>query len=284
MRIIIQIILFCLFSNRIFGQPDSITAVNCFKHVIKDGKITNERYVVNQKTFNSHKYLIKEITFGDSSHQVHRISYFFYKNNQLLSQEAYNSTNSLLNVLRYQYNSLNKPVEILLYEPEKGLLELKKKNKFTYADTLLVKKVSLNNRNKWLEKSSWNYFPEKIISSTIYSKKLNSNYIERIDTTCFLKGKKITAKNILTIDRKASADSKTIEFLYLPETVLIEKEYLKNNNGDTITTILNSYNADKLLFKKIFLDENKKKTACYSIEYNRYFLDPGKKEMTILPK
>jgi hypothetical protein len=285
MRILkLTFLIFTLTSFKVFGQPDSITAINCFKHIIRDGKITNERYVVNQKTYDDNGFLIKEITYNDSTHQVNKIAYFFYRNDLPISKEEYNATNSLLKITRWQYNTSKYLIEEIIFEPDENQMKINQKVKFIYEESHLIKKVVSGPGNRTIEKSTWVYQPSKVEVSTVFSKNDKNKNITRVDTTIFFNEGLVIAKKIVAIDRKDIISDSLIEFQYLPESSLVEKVYLKNNLGDTVVTIVNSYNKEKKIFKKIYLDANKNKNACYSIVYNRYFIDPGRKEMVVLPK
>lgn len=278
------IIIAILFTNYIlYAQKDSIIAVNYFKNIIRDGKITGEKYVILQKTYNMNNLLIKEISY-DSTHKPLNIAHIFNNEGKPISREEYTSSNNLVKITRSFYNTSGRLIEEKIYEPANGFNTLKFKIKYSYSDTSLIKVITYNSRNKQVGKRTINYKNQQCIDKTQYKKGFERNGVRAEMIITNYTNPQLLTKSITRILADGQEKEYLCEYTFVPDTKLIDKETM--TNLVTKAKIVKTFNYDKQnkVYKTYSLDENNNYNEYILIESNKHFVDPGRKEMLNLEK
>jgi len=276
------IIVATLFANYIlYAQKDSIIAVNYFKNIIADGKITGEKYVILQKTYNMNNLLIKEISY-DSTHKPLNVAYIFNNDGKPISREEYTSSNNLIKITRSFYNPSGRLIEEKVYEPANDFNTLKFKINYSYSDTSLIKVITYNSRNKQVGKRTINYKTLQCIDKTQYKKGFERNGIQSEMIITDRTNPQLITKSITRTLTDGQQQEYLCEYTFVPDTKLIDKE--TTTNLVTKAKIVKTFNYDKQnkVYKTYSLDENNNYKEVILIEPTNHFVDPGRKEMVNL--
>jgi len=113
----------------LFSLPGIISAADTLKiHLTYKHELNTEGQSMGFKTIVQQFYLpdgtfLREINYNDSTGQIDRYMFNFYKNNMLFTQEYYNSRDSLLYILKHEYDANGNEIILTRIIPKGKTLE-----------------------------------------------------------------------------------------------------------------------------------------------------------------
>jgi len=234
---------------------------NTYKHEIINDSVTNIKFSVNQKTFDSNNLLIIERIFDENTHnQLYYITYFYDSLKRTKSIEKYNALNNKpIELLQIFYKNTNDTDKIIYYcQADKNIIPCKEKI-FEY-----------NNKNKLIAKKLIDLSTKKTINiEKIYY--LKNGAISKISGAVISQSKQ-NYKIIYDYDKNnnlikityLNKNDKMVSF-FNSKNKPVKIEYYKNDQLDKIVNFY--YEGDIELKQVAEYDKNKKLEKFYSINY-----------------
>ncbi len=158
------------FESDLWAQPDSIIAENIYKYKVLNGKRTAEKQIIEQKTYDLKGKLIRQIAFKDTLMKIDNYVAFIYDNKNLVSAETFQDNDSILEIKRYSYLENDLLSNIDIYKRIEDKIKFAERIEYNYNDTMLIEKVTSNQKNKWQKKTNYTYNVNEIIEYTQYKK------------------------------------------------------------------------------------------------------------------
>jgi len=95
-----------------------------YKHKLDDAGRTQGFTTVNQKFYTPDQVLFREINYSEQNHQIESYIFYFYTGDKLSTEECYNQKDSLLFILKHEYDEAGKENQVLRFAPVNGSLEV----------------------------------------------------------------------------------------------------------------------------------------------------------------
>lgn len=103
-----------------------------YKHNLNDAGRTTGYYTLKQQFYTPDNVLFREIHYDEKTHQIARYTFYFYKSGKLFTEEYYNSKDSLLYILKHNYDPTGLETGLETLVPGKNGLEMTGKILFKY--------------------------------------------------------------------------------------------------------------------------------------------------------
>lgn len=159
LSIIVIILMYCVYTDICHGA-DTIKINLTYKHKLNEKGQTQGSVTVRQEFYTQSNELFRVINYNELGGGIQNYTFLFYKNNKLYTEECYNMKDSLLYILRHEFDANDNDILITRFEAKGKKLFESGKTRNTYGpDHRLV--------------SSTVYFGKKVGSSTQY--KYDSN-------------------------------------------------------------------------------------------------------------
>jgi hypothetical protein len=109
------------------GAADTLKIDLIYKHKLDSAGHTSGRTVVHQKFHTADGRLFREISFNENTGQISGYVFYFYRNDRLFTKECYDQKDSLLYILKYDYDEAgNNTVITRLIPGGSGLITAEK--------------------------------------------------------------------------------------------------------------------------------------------------------------
>jgi hypothetical protein len=109
------------------GAADTLKIDLTYKHKLDSAGHTLGRIVVNQKLHTADGRLFREISFNETTGQISGYVFYFYSNDRLFTKEYYGQNDSLLYILKYDYDEAGNNIVLTRLVPGgSGLLAVEK--------------------------------------------------------------------------------------------------------------------------------------------------------------
>lgn len=247
-----------MFECNAMAQTDTIIAENIFKYEILDGKRTANKQVIEQKTYNLQGKLIRQIKFKDSIMEIEKYIAFFYNNEDLISVETFHGGDSLTELKRYSYESNGIISYEFIYHGSFENMKLVQKSKYIYDDTILVKKVIYNRKNKWLKKINYTYTGNKEIKSMQYRRESRDDKLKSKQKISLVKNGSPQSSEIIYMYYTGETKNIHIEYQYDLKINKIVKEIWTNSTDSVLKIIESSYSPDRIKKSELIVDASGK--------------------------
>lgn len=86
------------------GAADTLKIDLTYKHKLDSAGHTSGRTVVHEKLHTADGRLFREISFNETTGQISGYIFYFYRNDRLFTKEYYDQKDSLLYILKYDYD------------------------------------------------------------------------------------------------------------------------------------------------------------------------------------
>jgi hypothetical protein len=147
---------FFLFDNQLFCA-DTVKIHITTKHHIVDGKYTRGMHISNQKFFTNEGQLFREINYDDSTYQIKSYTFYFYKNGKLFTEETFNNNDSLVNVIKYNYDPSGNMIQKAVFIPGKDKPVINEIHDFKYNNHNALSSVTVYLKNKKIAQTKYKY-------------------------------------------------------------------------------------------------------------------------------
>ncbi len=132
LSIIVVILLCCVFPDICHGA-DTIKINLTYKHKLNEKGQTQGSMTIRQEFYTQSNELFRVINYDASSGSILNYTFLFYKNNKLYTEECYNMKDSLLYILRHDYDANGNDILITRFVPKgKNIIE-SGKTRHTYG-------------------------------------------------------------------------------------------------------------------------------------------------------
>lgn len=99
------------------GAADTLKIDLTYKHKLDSAGHTSGRTVVHQKLHTSDGRLFREISFNETTGQISGYVFYFYRNDRIFTKEYYDQKDSLLYILKYDYDEAGNNAVITRLNP-----------------------------------------------------------------------------------------------------------------------------------------------------------------------
>jgi hypothetical protein len=106
------------------NAADTIKIHLTYKHKLDDAGRTQGYSTIKQKFYTPDEILFREINYDEKTGQIASYCFYFYEGNKLNTQEWYNQKDSLLYILKHEYDASGREIRILRNEPAIGSLQI----------------------------------------------------------------------------------------------------------------------------------------------------------------
>jgi hypothetical protein len=109
------------------GAADTLKIHLIYKHKLDSTGHSTGRIAVNQQLYTPEGELFREISFDESTGQITGYVFYFYRHGRLFTQECYDQADSLLYILKHEYDQAGNDYRITRFiSGGKGLIETEK--------------------------------------------------------------------------------------------------------------------------------------------------------------
>jgi hypothetical protein len=123
-----------MFTSSVFAA-DTLKIHLTYKHNLdKDGHSLGY-LTVCQKFYTPEQQLFREVNYNEQSGQIDNYTFYFYKDGKLFTQECYNQKDSLLYILKYNYDGKGRENEVVRFERQGNGIKESGKTVYTYNKT-----------------------------------------------------------------------------------------------------------------------------------------------------
>jgi YD repeat-containing protein len=142
-----------------------------YKHKLDNAGRTKGYMTINQQLFTPDGVKFREVNYNESDGQIASYIFYFYENGRISTEECYNSKDSLLYILRHEYNPAGKLSALLRLEPDGKSLKQAGKTIFKYdaSGRMTAKKIYAGKTS--VSENTWKYAPNgNLLQETSKSK------------------------------------------------------------------------------------------------------------------
>lgn len=263
-----------------YSQAVQVVVEDIAHFNVKDGKLTNKKWVTEQNSFTLENQLIRQIIFNDSLPQVEKYSFFFYSNNSLISKETYNKNDSIEEITKYKYSTDNKLMEENIYKKEALKLMLYETIRFKYSDSLVTEKTTFDNKMNWIEKTTYSKNKEFSTEISTFKKTNNARKLKKQSVNTYFNNSRKEKVLITSEYFNKKQDFQSLIYSYDKKDGMdMERITYLNAAGDTIQIQEFRYDKDRKKVSEAMFDKSGNYLNYLSIERNLRKMNFGKKEM-----
>jgi hypothetical protein len=193
---------------------DSIRAVNIFRYRISDGKRSNERSVIEQKTYDKNGKLVLQIFYNDSVPAIDRFTRYYYDREKLISEESFDASGEITHIRRSAYSEKGFPCEEKYYVPLKGMMELSRTSELTWQDTSMTTRIVYNMEHKKIIRERYRYYPGRIVKEERFRKGIDPGNLKIRITTSTYSQDTLTKKEISELTYSGEKNTTLISYTY----------------------------------------------------------------------
>jgi hypothetical protein len=95
-----------------------------YKHKLDDAGRSQGYTTINQKFYTPDQVLFREINYDEQSGQIASYVFYFYAGDKLSTEECYNQKDSLLYILKHEYDAAGRESQELRFEPVSGIMQV----------------------------------------------------------------------------------------------------------------------------------------------------------------
>lgn len=147
-----------LYSGTLFCA-DTVKIHITYKHHIVEGKFTRGMHVANQKFYTNDGQLFREINYDDSTYQITSYTFYFYKNGKIFTEETFNNNDSLVNIIKYDYDPAGNLMQKTIFTPGTGKLRISERYDYKYNSKNALITVTTYSENKKIKQTKFKYDP-----------------------------------------------------------------------------------------------------------------------------
>jgi hypothetical protein len=270
-------------STQLYGQRDSILAVNVFQHRINEnGQRTADKSILYQETYTDG--LLRQILYYDSLANIDHYTFHFYNNDQLISSESYNKTYEIDSIRRYTYGSDSSKIKEVLYLFNGSSIEIAGTWQYTLLNETPFLQTVLNEKGKWIARFDYSYPGDRFEIVSTYKKNTRPDLLK-------------TTKEVRYPDyfRPDSIRKEMVYYSKLKEIVIEKIVYdQEKNKPKEIITYTESgevskkqelrYDSDGSIVGIGILDPEGKYIEYLSFRAKRHLINFGEREMYVIPE
>ncbi len=138
---------------------DSVKIHITTKHHIVEGKFTRGMHVANQKFYTNEGQLFREINYDDSTYQIKSYTFYFYQNGRIFTEETFNNNDSLMSIIKYDYDPAGNLMRKTIYTPGTGKLRISERYDYKYNGQNSLTSVTTYSENKKITQTKLKYDP-----------------------------------------------------------------------------------------------------------------------------
>jgi len=139
------------------SAADSLKIHLTYKHKLDKEGHTKGRMTVRQKFFTPEQQLFREINYNEVSGQITDYTFYFYKDGKLFTEECYSQKDSLMYILKHEYDATGREKQTVRLEPRAGSLQSSGKTVLSYdkAGKMVQEKKYFGNKAGSLYKRTY---------------------------------------------------------------------------------------------------------------------------------
>ena len=112
-----------LFPCSVIGA-DTLKIHLTYKFKLDDAGKPQGYNTINQKFYTPDQILFREISYDEKTGQIASYVFYFYAGNKLSTEECYNQKDSLLYILKHEYDAAGRESQELRFEPVSGIMQV----------------------------------------------------------------------------------------------------------------------------------------------------------------
>jgi len=130
-------ITFCVLMNILLSgfAADTLKIHLTYKHRLDIDGRTQGFITINQKFYTPDQQLFREINYNEQNGQIENYTFYFYADGKLYTEECYNQKDSLMYILKHDYDAAGRETGIVRLAPGSGGVEFAGKTVNTYDKT-----------------------------------------------------------------------------------------------------------------------------------------------------
>jgi hypothetical protein len=117
-------VIILLLVSTVVQAADTLKINLTYKHKLDDAGRTQGYITINQKFYTPDQVLFREINYDEQTSQISNYIFYFYTADKLSTEECYNQKDSLMYILKHEYNEDGKEADIVKFEPVNGSMEV----------------------------------------------------------------------------------------------------------------------------------------------------------------
>jgi hypothetical protein len=117
---------------RLGTAADTLKIHLTYKHKLDEAGRTQGYITINQKFYTPDDVLFREINYNEKNGQIENYIYYFYEGGRISTAECYSHKDSLLYIVKHEYNGTGKEIAELRYEPLNGVPQVMRKTAKSY--------------------------------------------------------------------------------------------------------------------------------------------------------
>jgi hypothetical protein len=131
---------FLILFPRSVMSADTLKIIFTYKFKLDDAGKPQNYTTINQKFFTPDQVLFREISYDEQSGLLSGYIFYFYTGDKLSTEECYNQKDSLLYILKHEYDAAGRESRELRFEPVSGIMQVIRSTVRSYGQNGIIAK------------------------------------------------------------------------------------------------------------------------------------------------
>ncbi len=155
---------------------DTLKIVQISRHWVDSANKSIKKMVIEQQFFTKDDTLFRKIYYSETTGQISGYMRCFYRNGRLFTEETFSSKDSLMYIMKHEYNAAGDLIVLTKLVPGQGNLVEKEKTVKTYdaGHRLLTEKKTCDKKTGIITTFTYNAAGQLVSESKKYKKAANS--------------------------------------------------------------------------------------------------------------
>ncbi len=255
---------------------DTVKIHITYKHHIVDGKFTRGMHVSNQKFYTNDGRLFREINYDDSTYQISSYIFYFYKNGKVYTEETFSNNDSLVNIIKYDYDPAGNLMQKTIYVPGTEKLKISEQYNYKYNSRKSLISVTAYTENKKTGLTKYKYdLTGRLIKEQTVKKPLQPDDIANEHKMYTYNDKGLTSAIEIKRRLRNGDELQLKEFRKYDDTSQIIEIKTLDNNGNKVSSKIYQYLMPG--FPNTYEEKDKDDNITYQahFDYKIHFMEIG---------
>jgi hypothetical protein len=279
-RILLQAVIITVLSGLCMnGKAGDTLRINVtFKHELNSkGEPTGKQIVINQLFITEGNQKLREIFYDEKTGEMSGYLFYFYRDNRLFTEEYHNVHDSLMYILKHDYDKNGHEVALTRLVPVNGRLTVEQKTSKSYSASQKLSQVKVLYGKTTGSVTKYTYNPAGLLSTekTIYKSIAKSPFKQEIKQYSYLPSEdKIDSVLITDTDLNQKNIQHGERYAYDKSGLLVSvKQYHSDHALQAERKYF--YNQYQTLIRYDEYDGAGKLTLQQHYEYRKHFMEKG---------
>ncbi len=270
--------MFCLMMavNSSVLSADTLKIIQTSRHWVDSANKSIKKIVIEQQFFTKDDTLFRKIFYSETTGQISGYMRCFYRNGRLFTEETFSSKDTLMNIMKHEYNPAGDLIVLTKLVPEQGRLVEKEMTVKTYGagHRLLTEKKTYYKKTGIITTFTYNAAGQLVNESKKYKKAANSPLKTESRTFSYTSDNQLSQVIYAAREKTGGLLQYTEEYDYNDQGKLAGTSYTGKDKPPMAKRVYKYYANGKL---RVIEDHDAAGKITYLLhyEYKEHFMDRG---------